>query len=112
MKKWKHPIMLNSNGVALVPLLKEDVPDLHKAVNDGGLWKLWFASVPHPNKIEEYIEAALEMQQEGESITFAIWDEVSKQFIGCTRFCNLDSKYQRMEIGYTWYAKSFLNEAI
>lgn len=107
MQKWKHPITLKANGIQLIPLAKDQANDLAQAATEGTLWKLWFTSVPHPDKIEEYIEEALTIQKAGDAIPFAIWEEASQQFIGATRFCNIDRKNRRLEIGYTWYAKSF-----
>jgi RimJ/RimL family protein N-acetyltransferase len=34
-------------------------------------------------------------------------DTASNAIIGSTRYCNVDADNKRLEIGYTWYAKSY-----
>ena len=34
------------------------------------------------------------------------------KIVGATRYCNIDQNHQRLEIGYTWYAKSAQRTAI
>ncbi len=39
-------------------------------------------------------------------------DKANQKVIGSTRFCTADSKNQRVEIGYTWYSKSYQRSSV
>jgi RimJ/RimL family protein N-acetyltransferase len=80
---------------------------LRGAVQDGRLWELWFTAVPEPDKTGEYIESALEGQRAGHMLPWAVRDLASGAIIGSTRYHDIVAKIDRVEIGYTWYAKSW-----
>ena len=58
-KRWIEPVTLTGSKVILEPLSLEHLDGLISAVKDGELWKLWFTSIPAPEKAEEYIKTAL-----------------------------------------------------
>jgi len=47
------------------------------------------------------------MYKKRTGLAFLIRDNKSDLIIGSTRFCNIDEKNKRAEIGYTWVAKSY-----
>ena len=106
---WLTPVTLSNqkDSVRLEPLSLEHLSGLQKAAKDGELWDLWFTSVPHPDNAQSYIEKALTQQEQGTATPFAIIDQKSNQVIGSTRICNALEAHRRVEIGYTWYAKSY-----
>ncbi|MCZ8531572.1 GNAT family N-acetyltransferase [Alteromonas sp. PRIM-21] len=104
---WFEDIELESENIKLVPLTMEHADALVNAAKDGELWKLWFTSVPSAEIIDDYITTALEQKAKGLSLPFVVIDKASGEVIGSTRFCNADLLNQRMEIGYTWYSKSY-----
>jgi len=59
----------------------------------------------------DYVTKALEQQDNGTALPFAIIDKTTETVIGSTRICNAETKHRRVEIGYTWYAKSFQRTA-
>src|SRR5690606_4696690 len=69
------------------------------------LWTLRVTSVPEPNSSAAYIDAALQGQQEGHMLPFAIFEENSKELVGTSRYHDIIPSVARLEIGYTWYAK-------
>ena len=104
---WFEEIELESENIKLIPLTMEHADALVNAANDGALWKLWFTSVPSAEIIDDYITTALEQKAKGLSLPFVVIDKASGEVIGSTRFCNADLLNQRVEIGYTWYSKSY-----
>lgn len=104
---WFEDIELESENIKLTPLTMEHADALVNAANDGELWKLWFTSVPSAEIIDDYITTALEQKAKGLSLPFVVIDKASGEVIGSTRFCNADLLNQRVEIGYTWYSKSY-----
>ncbi len=101
------PITLEGQFVKLVPLTLEHRDALVSAASDGKLWELWFTSVPNEERVDDYLSMAFEQQSLGRALPFAVIDKHTGTVIGSTRFCNIDSKNRRLEIGYTWYAKRF-----
>jgi RimJ/RimL family protein N-acetyltransferase len=106
-KMWFNDVELATENVKLVPLTMEHKYSLVEAASDGELWKLWFTSVPSAESIADYIYTALDQKAKGLSLPFVVISKSSGKIIGSTRFCNADSVNQRVEIGYTWYSKSY-----
>ena len=104
---WFEDIELESENIKLVSLTMEHADALVNAAKDGELWKLWFTFVPNAEIIDDYITTALEQKAKGLSLPFVVIDKASGEVIGSTRFCNADLLNQRVEIGYTWYSKSY-----
>ena len=98
------PAKLEGHGVRLEPLLREHEKGLIEAAQDGKLWELWFTSVPEPEKAGAYIATALEGQEAGHMLPWAVIDAQSGALIGSTRYHDIIPAAARVEIGYTWYA--------
>ncbi|MBC3936909.1 GNAT family N-acetyltransferase [Undibacterium rugosum] len=100
------PIYLQGQHISLEPLNESHLDDIRAAAADGELWKLFFTSVPRPDQVSQWLATALEMQQQQRALPFAVRDNQSGKIIGSTRYCNIEHTHQRVEIGYTWYARS------
>jgi RimJ/RimL family protein N-acetyltransferase len=111
-KRWIEPITFTGTKVILEPLALEHADGMADAVKDGELWKLWFTSIPAPNKVEDYINTALGMRENAGAMPFIIREKESNKIIGCTRYFNVDEVNQRLEIGYTWYSESYQRSAV
>jgi len=101
------PVTLAGSRVRLAPLAHEHRDDLAAAVRDGELWKLWYTSVPEPEQVGAEIERRLAQQAAGTMIPFAVIDPGSGRCVGMTTYMNIDRSNRRVEIGSTWYARSF-----
>ena len=102
--KSVSPITLELNGVRLEPLGPQHAEGLLAAAQDGELWNLRITSVPAPNEVDAYIDKALEMRPT--RLAFAVIDTASGAVVGTTSYHDIVPGIARMEIGYTWYAKS------
>lgn len=96
------PVTLAFNGVRLEPLAPRHADGLHAAAADGALWTLRVTSVPAPQETEQYIRTALETSNR---VAFAVLDAASGAVIGSTSYHDILAAVDRVEIGYTWYAK-------
>jgi len=105
--KDPRPVKLEGHGVRLEPLAKEHASALREAAADGKLWELWFTSVPEPDQTYSYISQALEGQSAGHMLPFAVRELGSNKIVGSTRYHDVIKAASRVEIGYTWYAKSW-----
>lgn len=100
-------IILSSDRIRLRILTIEDSRDLVAAASDGQLWNLPFTVVPSAETIDEYINHALEGYQAGTVLPFVVEDIPTRKIIGSTRFWKIDRMNLKLEIGSTWYAKSW-----
>jgi RimJ/RimL family protein N-acetyltransferase len=107
MNNWPEKVELKGKLATLIPLECSHEKDLLLATSDGKLWELWYTSVPSAHSIKSYIDQAIKERSHRQAIPFVIIDNASGKVIGSTRFCSIDHKNKRLEIGYTWYAKSF-----
>jgi N-acetyltransferase len=97
------PLTLEFNGVRLEPLALSHANGLRSAARDGELWNLRITSVPEPHRVEQYIMTALEMRNR---LAFAVIDASSGALMGSTSYHDIVPEIDRVEIGWTWYAKS------
>jgi len=98
------PATLEGHGVRLEPLSRTHEKGLAQAATDGKLWELWYTSVPEPEKTQAYIDTALEGQQAGHMLPWAVIEAKSGTVIGSTRYHDIIPAADRVEIGWTWYA--------
>lgn len=99
------PATLEGHGVRLEPLAAEHEKGLAEAAQDGKLWELWFTSVPEPGKTRAYIDIALQGQNDGHMLPWVVRDAKSGAVLGSTRYHDIIPAADRVEIGYTWYAR-------
>lgn len=100
-------VVLEGRGVRLEPLRHEHEAELAAAAADGELWKLHFTSVPEPENTRAYIEAALADRERGVRVPWAVRETVGGRIVGSTSYHDIVPATRRVEIGYTWYAKSW-----
>jgi len=88
-------------------LCEEDSAALVLAAADGELWNLPFTNVPSAKTIDDYIRTALKGHVAGTMIPFVVQLRGDDRTIGATRFLRLDRKNRKVEIGSTWFGKSW-----
>lgn len=100
------PVTLEGNGVRLEPLTVVHADALEVAAGDGNLWELWFTTVPVPGQMLAYIEHALAGQTEGHRIPWVVRNLSNDLIVGSTSYHDILPAIDRVEVGWTWYAKS------
>ena len=101
-----EPVTLSSRGVELVPLSLEHEAGLRAAAADGELWNIRVTSVPEPEQTRKYIEDALSMREASNRFAFAVIESATGKVLGSSSYHDIVPAIKRVEIGYTWYAKS------
>ena len=101
------PVTLEDHGVRLEPLSREHHDALAVAAADGKLWELWYTSVPEPGQTQAYISGALAGQEAGHMLPWAVREMATGTIVGSTRYHDIVLDAHRVEIGYTWYAKTW-----
>ncbi|MDQ6638454.1 MAG: GNAT family N-acetyltransferase [Pseudomonadota bacterium] len=100
------PVTLADERIRLEPLGLQHVEGLARAAADGELWTIRVTSVPDPDDTRGYVERALQGFAEGHRLAFAVIDAASGDVIGSSSYHDIVAAVERLEIGYTWYAKS------
>ncbi|MBK5189180.1 MAG: GNAT family N-acetyltransferase [Gemmatimonadaceae bacterium] len=99
------PMTLEGHGVRLEPLAPAHAAALAAAASDGKLWELSFTSVPEPATMSDYIDAALEGQTQGTMLPWIVRELSTGSIVGTMRYHDIVPAVDRVEIGYTWYAR-------
>jgi RimJ/RimL family protein N-acetyltransferase len=107
-----EPVTLFGRQVRLEPMHADHEPGLQEAAADGELWRLRVTSVPEPEQTAMYIANALMGQQDGIMLPFVVRLTSTGKLIGSTRYHDILPDVDRVEIGYTWYARSLQRTAV
>jgi len=100
---WRTVPTLAGRHAVLEPLHAGHADGLRAVVEGSGMDRLWYTSVPPPERVAAYVEAALQAQAEGRILAFAV-REPGGGVVGTTRFYGLEPDVPRLGLGYTWYA--------
>ena len=99
-----QPVTLTDGRIRLEPMSLDHVEALGAAAADGELWKLRVTSVPTPEDTQGYVERALAMK---DRLPFVVVDlENADRIVGSSSYHDILPAVDRVEIGWTWYAKS------
>jgi RimJ/RimL family protein N-acetyltransferase len=99
-----QPVTLTDGRIRLQPMSLDHVDALKAAAADGELWNLRVTSVPTPEDTRGYVERALAMDNR---LPFVVVDlENENRIVGSTSYHDIVPAIDRLEIGWTWYARS------
>ena len=109
-----QPIMLEGQvafdgfNVRLEPLCINHANEIYQIGQDPSIWKYClrkeFKSLA---EAKEWVKHQIRSTKNGKKQTFAIYDKVSGELAGCTRFLKYKQRNKTIEIGSTWYASKF-----
>lgn len=100
-------VVLESARVRLEPLEPRHGAGLAVAIEDGELWRLPVTVVPHPRDLPAFFAAADDAFAQQRELAFATIDKASGTVVGSTRFRCIEAKHRRLEIGFTFVARSY-----
>ena len=99
-----QPVTLTDGRIRLEPMSLDHVDALKAAAADGELWNIRVTSVPTPEDTRGYVERALAMK---DRLPFVVVDlEDGGRVVGSSSYHDILPVVDRLEIGWTWYAKS------
>lgn len=107
-----QPVVLARGPVRLVPLELSHVDGLKAAAADGELWHIRVTSVPEPAHTRAYVEQALAQREAGHRLPFAVLDAATGEVLGSTSYHDIVPAIDRLEIGWTWYARRVQRTAV
>ena len=106
MPVWPDLFTVEGKFVSVVPLTMAHHDDLVDAAADGDLHRLWYTTVPAPEKMATEIERRLALRNVGSMLPLTVVERSSGKAVGMTTYMNIDAANRRLEIGSTWYRQS------
>lgn len=104
---------LENEIVLLKPLLKDDLPYLLPfALNEPDLWKYSLQNASGIEGMKAYLNLAIESRTSQTAYPFIVFDKRVQQYAGSTRFYDIQSQHETLQLGYTWYGKDFQGTGI
>lgn len=100
-------VELRGRRVLLEPLDLKHLPGLRTAIEDGDLCSIPVTVVPHPDNLPEFFDLAETRYRAQLERPFATIDLATGTVVGSTRFMNISREHRRVEIGFTFIAKSW-----
>lgn len=98
--------ILENDLVRLEPLEEHHFELLLPVAMESSLWLFTTAKIISEQDFKNYFNTAIEDKKNKRSYPFAYFNKVLNQYVGCTRFGNIDFANKKMEIGWTWLQPS------
>jgi RimJ/RimL family protein N-acetyltransferase len=103
-----QPIALTGRLIRLEPLAETHVADLTEAGQDEAIWRFMpFGLIRSEEQMTGFVRDALARQARGTDLPFAVIHLESGRAIGCSRYLAIEGPNRGLEIGGTWYARSY-----
>lgn len=103
---FESDIILENERVLLRPLVLSDGSLLaHFVEEEPELWIYSLVAIHNSADLENYIQTAIEARAHKTAYAFIVFDKLLNEYVGCTRFYDIQLAFQTIQIGYTWYGK-------
>lgn len=109
-------VILHGYSVRLVPVDYSHLDQLAHWSAEEEIWRyMTFAHLASRGELETWIGSAMEANERGTEMNFAIIDEASQWAVGTTSFYRVVPEHKRLELGKTWlgaaYRRTHINTA-
>jgi RimJ/RimL family protein N-acetyltransferase len=98
------PITLTGAHLRLEPMRPLHAQALLEAGRDDAIWTWMPAKPVTPEKMERWLERAMEAESQGREYPFVVVRLEDNRVIGSTRYLDVQEADRNVEIGWTWYA--------
>jgi RimJ/RimL family protein N-acetyltransferase len=105
-------LTLQTNKILLRPISKDDFEDFLKIAQDEDMWKYFSLNLSDAAQLEEWMDAAFADKKQNTRRPFTIIDKRTNEVAGSTSMGNISFHDLRLEIGWSWLAKSFRSSGI
>jgi len=100
--------VLEDDQVLLRALQPDDWRNLlHIALNEPETWFYSLLSGAGEEGMKAYVADAIAGREAGHSFPFIVYDKVTGEYAGSTRFYDILPAFKTLQLGYTWYGKNF-----
>lgn len=96
------PIILEDELVRIEPLEEAHYQLLLPTAMQKEIWEFTTIKVNTPEGFRKYFDTALLEKQQKKAYPFAYFNKQTQQYVGCTRYGNIDFDNKKVEIGWTW----------
>lgn len=96
------PLILEDAVVRIEPLEQKHYELLLPVALHKELWQFTSVQINSAADFKRYFDAALLERQQQKSYPFAYFNKQTQQYVGSTRFGNIDFTNRKTEIGWTW----------
>jgi RimJ/RimL family protein N-acetyltransferase len=107
-----EPVILEGEHVRLEPLSLSHLADLCEIGLDEDIWRWSPEQISTPAQLQAYIDDALRDQEAGTAVPFATVLKNEGRTIGSTRFCAIEPRHRRLEIGWTWIGTAWQRSVV
>lgn len=98
--------ILENEVVLMRPLQSSDLSHLLPiSMNEPEIWKYSLIQAHGEENLNAYIKMALDAKTEQKEYPFIVFDKRSSQYVGSTRFYDIQFTQSTLQLGYTWYSK-------
>lgn len=105
---FKSDLILENERVQLRPLSFTDHAFLLPfSLKEPALWRYSLTSAAGEEKLENYLQAAIQLREEETGYPFLVYDKLKEKIAGSTRFYSINFHHKTLSIGYTWYGQEF-----
>lgn len=99
--------ILEDERVLLRPVKEEDWSNFTNLPETfPEIWQYSLMAIQKTEDLKAYFQEAIITRKNGNSYAFIVFDKLTKEWVGCTRFYDIQLKYQITQLGYTWYKTS------
>lgn len=100
--------VLENDRIRLSPLKLNHCEHLKTfAINEPHLWTYSLVSAAGEDNMLNYIQRAIDERTQQMSYPFIVYDKLEQAYAGSTRFYDINSKFETLQLGYTWYGQRF-----
>lgn len=99
-------LVLRSDTVILRPMLVEDLHEMKKRTGDKDRWLFFTADLSDETQLTAWIKEGIEATRKKSRLAFSMIDARTNTLFGATSFANISTRDRRLEIGWTWVARS------
>jgi RimJ/RimL family protein N-acetyltransferase len=108
--------ILQGYSVRLVPVDYSHLDQLARWSAEEDIWRyMTFAHLASRSELQTWVGSAMNANEHGTELNFAIIDELSQSAVGTTRFYRVVPEHKRLELGKTWlgapYRRTRINTA-
>jgi RimJ/RimL family protein N-acetyltransferase len=109
-------VILQGHSVRLVPVDYSHLDQLFVWSTEEDIWRyMTFAYLASRDELEVWIGTAMDGNERGTELNFAIIDETTQSAVGTTSFYRVVPEHKRLELGKTWlgapYRQTHINTA-
>lgn len=105
---FNNDYVLEDDRASLRPLTPSDIGHLHiYSQHEPEIWKYSLVSAAGEEGLKKYLRIAFTEKEKKTQYPFIVFDKQFNKYAGCTRYYSINSDFQSLEIGYTWYGQKF-----